>query len=40
MAFRKIHHMDIVADTRSVRCIVIVSEYAHLFQLSDGNVLV
>ena len=34
MAVRQIHHMDIVADAGSVRRIIIVSEYAYLFQLA------
>ena len=35
MSFCQIHHMDIVADTGSVRRIVIVAEYTDLLQLAD-----
>ena len=37
MAVCQIHHMDIIPDSRSVRRIVVVSEYAHLFQLTHSH---
>ena len=37
MAARQIHHMDIIADTRTVRRIVIVSEYIELFAFAHRD---
>ena len=34
MALGKVYYVDVVTDTCSIRCIVIVSEYAKLFQLA------
>ena len=37
MSFRQIYHVDIIPDSRSVVRIIIVTEYAQLFQLSDRH---
>ena len=37
MTLCQINHMDIVADAGSVRCVIVVSEYVQLLQLSNGN---
>ena len=37
MAFGKVYYVDVVTDTCSIRCIVIVSEYAELFQFAYCN---
>ena len=34
MAFGKIHHMDVVSHTGSVRSIIIVAEHTQFFQLA------
>ena len=37
MTDRKIHDMDVIAYARAVRCVVVVSENAEFFKLSDRN---
>ena len=36
MAFCQVYHMDIVSHAGSVRSVIVISEYAKLFQLADS----
>ncbi len=36
MSLRKINHMDIVSDTCSIRCIIVIPEYLYRISLSYG----
>ena len=33
----QIHYMDIISDTCSVRCIIVISKYTKAFQLANSN---
>ena len=35
MAFCKVYDMDIISDTCSVRCVIVISEYAKFFQFAN-----
>ena len=35
MAFCKVYDMDIISDTCSVRCVIVISEYAEFFQFAN-----
>src|SRR5699024_8175572 len=37
MADRKVYYMDVVADTCSIRCVIVVAEYSKALKFSDRN---